>query len=310
MPRMPRRLNPKAGGRFHLRGQAAGPKGHYPFRNKQNAAQLKAVIRHFTGLFFCQVASLSIMGNHYHLVCVFEAFRKLSREELWQIAARFYSDPKYQPYLRWSDADWERFNERLFNVSELMRNIQSAYARWYNLRHNRKGRFWADRFHSTESENLQETVFYVDLNAVRAHLVGRPEQWRHSSAWMRRHHEDDWLMPLRELMGEAAGSDEEAERMYWTLLYWRGTRSKKETDGTIPVELAQQMEREGFPRGCYLESIPAFSRGRVVGSYETVRQTLDECRANGLYGRRKNPVPLGVGNLYALREQRSNFIPI
>ncbi len=309
MPRMPRNIQTDSEGRYHLRGQAAGRKGSYPFKNKQNAAQLDAVILHFTSLFFCQVASLSLMGNHYHLVCVFEAFRKLSRAELWRIAERFYPDPKYQPYLRWDERDWERFNRRLFNVSELMRNIQSAYARWYNERHHRKGRFWAGRFQSTESENLQETVFYVELNAVRAHLVQRPEQWRYSSAWMRRHGRDGGLMSLQELMGGFC-SREEAERTYWTLLYWRGTRSKKDTDGTIPVEVAQRMEREGFARGCYLDSIPAFSRGRVVGSFDTVRQSLDQCRADGLYTRRKHPVPLGVGNLYALREQRSNFVPI
>ncbi len=249
------------------------------------------------------------MGNHYHLVCVFEAFRTLSREELWRIAETFYSDPKYQPYLRWNDQDWERFNRRLFNVSELMRNIQSGFARWFNRRHHLKGRFWADRFRSTESENLQETAFYVDLNAVRAHLCRLPDQWRFSSAWMRRHGDDDWLMPLEQLMGGFC-EREEAERMYWVLLYWRGTQSKKETDATIPVEVAQRMEREGFPRGCYLDSIPAFSRGRVVGSFDIVQQSLDDCRNRGLYTRRKHAVPLGVGRLYALREQRSNFVPI
>jgi putative transposase len=309
MPRMPRNIQTDSEGRYHLRGQAAGRKHSYPFQNRQNAAQLNALIRHFTGLFFCRVASVSILGNHYHLVCVFEAFRKLSRQQLWRIAERFYPDPKYQPYLRWNDGDWERFNRRLFNVSELMRNLQSAYARWFNRRHQRKGRFWADRFQSTESDNLQETVFYVDLNAVRAHLVARPEQWRYSSAWMRRHGHDDWLMPLPQLMGGFC-TQAEAERSYWTLLYWRGTRSKKDTGGNIPVEVAQRMEREGYPRGCYLQSIPAFSRGRVVGTFETVRQSLDQCRAAGLYSRRKNPVPLGVGNLFALREQRRNFVPI
>ena len=309
MPRLPRQIRTDAEGRFHIRGQAAGRKRYYPFQVKENADQLEAVIRHFCGLFFCQVASLSILGNHYHLVCVFEAFRKLSRTQLWHIAERFYPNPRYRPYLRWDDADWERFNRRLFNVSELMRNIQSEYARWFNRRYHRKGRFWADRFRSTESDNLQETVFYVDLNAVRAHLVQRPENWRHSSVWMRRHGHDAWLMPLQQLVG-AACSAQEAERWYWVCLYWRGTRSRKKNDGRIPLELAERMEREGFPRGCYLESIPAFSRGRVVGSRDTVEQALAQCRTDGLYSRRKNPVPLGVGNLYALREQRSNFVPI
>ena len=309
MPRMPRRIQPDAGGRFHLRGQAAGRKGYFPFRNAENAAQLTRIVRHFTSLFFCDVVSFSPLGNHYHLVCIFEPFRKLSRQELRQLAERFYPTPQYRPYRRWDKRDWERFNRRLFNVSEMMRNIQSGFARWFNRRYRRKGRFWADRFRSTESENLQETAFYVDLNAVRARLVTRPEHWRYSSPWMRRHGEDDWLMPLERWMGEVC-ERQEAERLYWTLLYWRGTRSKRGSDGRIPVGLAERMEREGFPQGCYLDSIPAFSRGRVVGSFESVARRLDQCREMGSYTRRRNPIPLGVGHLFALREQRRNFVPI
>ena len=94
------------------------------------------------------------------------------------MAQRFYPNPRYQPYRRWNPSQWENFNRRLFNVSELMRNVQSGYARWFNRRWGRKGRFWADRFHTTECENLQETAFYVALNPVRAHLSRLPETWK------------------------------------------------------------------------------------------------------------------------------------
>ena len=113
----------------------------------------------------------------------------------------------------------------------------------------------------------------------------------------------------KELMGHP-GSAEEAERLYWTRLYWRGTQPSKENDGWIPVELAEQMEQESFPRACYLRTITAFSRGRVVGSLPTVQRALDQHRAKNLYNRRRTPIPLGVGDLYALREQRSNYVSI
>ena len=309
MPRLPRQIDMDTDGLFHLRGQVAGTVGYYPFQVPENADQLLSMIHRYTSLFFCQVVELSILGNHYHLVCRFEAFRRLSREELLALAQQFYPNPNYQPYLRWNNAQWERFNRRLFNVSELMRNLQSGYARWFNRRHHRKGRFWADRFRSTESDNLQETAFYVALNPVRAHLARLPEEWRYGSAWLRKHGLGDWLMPLDELMSHPE-SAEEAERLYWTGLYWRGTLPSKEGDGRIPVELAERMEQEQFDRGCYLQSIPAFSRGHVVGSFPAVQQAINQCRAKDLYTRRKHPIPLGVGNLYALREQRSNYVSI
>jgi len=296
-------------GLYHLRGQVAGSKGSYPFNDRENADKLLSTIRHYTRLFCCQVVEWTIMGNHYHLVCLFEAFRKLSREELLAIAERFYSDSSYQPYKQWNDAQWERFNRRLFNVSELMRNVQSRYARWFNRRHNRKGRFWADRFRSTESDNMQETAFYVALNPVRAHLCGLPEEWFYGSAWQRKHGQDDWLMPLDALMG-LPGNAEEAERYYWARLYWRGTQPKKENDGLISIELADKMEQEQFGRGCYLQTVSAFSRGRIVGSAHTIQQALDDYRTKNHYKRRKNPIPLSIGKLYTLCEQRSNFVPI
>ncbi|HUV14901.1 MAG TPA: transposase, partial [Acidobacteriota bacterium] len=243
MPRLPRQINMDEDGLYHLRGQVAGPAGYYPLQVAENADQLLAIICRYTNLFFCKVVELSILGNHYHLVCWFEAFRELSREELLVLAQRFYPNPSYQPYLHWNDAKWKRFNRRLFNVSELMRNVQSSYARWFNRRHHRKGRFWADRFRSSESANLQETAFYVALNPVRAHLSRLPEEWRYGSAWMRKHGQNDWLMPLEELMGYP-GNAEEADRLYWTGLYWRGTHPSKENDGWIPIELAEKMAQE------------------------------------------------------------------
>lgn len=115
-------------------------------------------------------------------------------------------------------------------------------------------------------------------------------------------------MTTSELMG--VSDPKLAEQMFWTHLYWRGTRASKEGDARIPVETAIAMEKENFPRGCYLERISAFSRARVVGSRATVRQALDDCRNQGLYQRRTNPVSVGVGSLYALREQRSNYVEI
>jgi len=180
-----------------------------------------------------------------------------------------------------------------------MRNLQSSYARWYNLRYQRRGRFWADRFQLTQSTNLLETVFYVDLNAVRAGLVGRPEEWRFSSVWMRRHGRDAWLIPLADLFGPCDRM--ECERLYWGLLYWRGTKPSKANDRRIPVELAERMAREGIDRACYLRSIPQFSRGVVVADQRQVKKTLLDCRVRGVYTRDRDPVPLGVADLFAVR---------
>jgi putative transposase len=305
MPRMPRGIELDQDGQYHLRAQAAGPKGYYPLQEKENAEQLIAFIRQFTGLYFCVVAALEVLGSHYHLCCRFLAFRKLSQDELQGLAERFYPGP-YCPYLTWGPAEWARFNRRLFNVSELMRNIQQAFTRWFNQRHHRKGPFWAGRFASTESDSLLETVYYVELNAVRAALVRLPEQWRYSSVWMRKNHQDGWLLPLVTLLETA--DPEEAEGLYWASLYWTGTEPSKETDALIPAAVAEQMEQRQLARGCYLKRQDAFSRGRKIGSREAILASLQRCRDKGIYRRRRHPIPCRVGGLFALRESRRSYV--
>jgi len=292
-------------GIYHLRGQVAGVKGYYPLQHEENARELTSIIKHYTSLYFCQSAGLQLLGSHYHNPVRFEAYRELSREELIELAKRFYPG-KYRPYLHWGEKEWARFNRRIFSVSEYMRNIQQAFARWFNKRHNRKGPFWAGRFQSTASDNLLQTVYYIELNAVRARLIKRPENWRHSSAWMRKNGQDSWLMPLEELM--ETKDHVQAEKLYWVGLYWQGTKASKETDALIPVEMAEQMEREQFTRGCYLQRYDCFSRGGMIGSLATITEILNDPKQSTGYRSKRRPVPVGVGNLYALRKPRDTYL--
>jgi len=50
----------------------------------------------------------------------------------------------------------------------------------YNRRKGRKGAFWEDRYHATAvetNEHLARCIVYMDLNMVRAGVVGHPGEW-------------------------------------------------------------------------------------------------------------------------------------
>jgi putative transposase len=50
----------------------------------------------------------------------------------------------------------------------------------YNQRKKRKGAFWEDRYHATaveSGEHLFQCLVYIDLNMVRAGVVGHPSEW-------------------------------------------------------------------------------------------------------------------------------------
>jgi putative transposase len=50
----------------------------------------------------------------------------------------------------------------------------------YNIRKNRKGAFWEDRYHATAVEKNRypkQCITYIDMNMVRAGAVEHPRKW-------------------------------------------------------------------------------------------------------------------------------------
>jgi hypothetical protein len=65
-------------------------------------------------------------------------------------------------------------------LSSGFRDFESLYARTYNRRHGRRGALWQRRFYDSITEtdsHLYESIRYVALNAPRANLCERPEEW-------------------------------------------------------------------------------------------------------------------------------------
>ena len=67
----------------------------------------------------------------------------------------------------------------------IAQSIQLAAGRTgqeYNLRKNRKGAYWEDRYHATAvdtEEYLARCMVYIDMNMVRAGAVKEPGEWRY-----------------------------------------------------------------------------------------------------------------------------------
>ncbi|HHQ48429.1 MAG TPA: hypothetical protein ENK19_06040, partial [Acidobacteria bacterium] len=166
---------------YHVHSHISGHRGSFPLSEKAVTRRLVGLIEHFTSIYFCEVAALCVMGNHYHLVVRFVAPRPVRREELEARARVMYPGKRYDMATGgWTDDDWERYRRRLFDLSEYMRNVQAGFARWYNDSFDRRGKLWADRFKSVVLGDMQavlDCMLYVDLNPVRAGLVERPEEW-------------------------------------------------------------------------------------------------------------------------------------
>ena len=65
-------------------------------------------------------------------------------------------------------------------IPKSMQLIAARTGQEYNIRKQRKGAFWEDRYHATAIEknsHLNRCLIYIDLNMVRAGVVDHPEKW-------------------------------------------------------------------------------------------------------------------------------------
>jgi putative transposase len=78
----------------------------------------------------------------------------------------------------------ERFTRRMHDLSQFMKGFLQRYTQWHNRTHKRSGHLWEDRFKSVIVEDgvaAKTMAAYIDLNPVRAGMVGNPEEYRWSS---------------------------------------------------------------------------------------------------------------------------------
>ena len=105
---------------------------------------LLAVVGQAMDRFDAQVLAYCLMGNHCHFV----------------------------------------LHTRVANLSRLMRHLNGVYTQDFNRRHRTVGHLFQGRFKAVLVDRdayLLEVCRYVELNPVRAHIVGHPGDWRWSS---------------------------------------------------------------------------------------------------------------------------------
>ena len=308
MSRLPRIKVNDGEGWYHLHARVAGVNGEYPLESAACRRKLVSLLEHFSRRYQCRMAAFSVMGNHWHAVMHFEAPRALENNELLQLARRFYPGENGKKLLStWTDRDWARFASRVFDVSEFMRNVQSDFARWYNRNHNRRGRFWAERFGSVllESEEaVLDCMLYIELNPVRAGIARLPENHRGSSSHLRAIGKADWLMPIGHIL--QARTEKLALKEYRALLIWRGTEPTKIKQAAIPRSVARRERERGYPvRGAYAKRVAYLTEGLVLGSSEFVKNQLDAAKKLGYYLRRRNPIQPQASPHCVLRPQQN-----
>jgi putative transposase len=294
-------------GWYHVYSRAACEKGVYPLEKELCRRKFVSLMQYYSHAYFCDIAAFCVMGNHYHMVVKFAVPRKLNKEERWERALMLY--PNSKKYLKlWNERKWQVFEERLFNLSEYMRNMQSAFALWYNKTFKRHGTFWADRFKSVllgDEQAVLDCMLYVELNPVRAGLCHVPEEYQASSFYLRSIKTDGWLMALDHYIDTTFAE-------YRMALYYRGNIATKDTKKVTVLISDEVLEREkerGFAvSGMYRKRLRYFVDGMALGGEGFIRQQIRQVRDRGEYVRRVNPIKQLKGVHLTLREQRGHAV--
>jgi putative transposase len=284
------KVNENEAGIYHLCSRVAGPKGWYPLAEAVNQKKLLDLIQFYAKNYQCKVYGFCIMGNHYHLIVEFLKPGKLSRKFLKEKANMFY--PRSAAHIDlWNDDKWDKFEKRLFNVSEFMRSLNRAFTWWYNTQTNSRGTFWADRFKSVilkTPQALQECMLYIDLNPVRASLVEHPEDFVASSCHLRLIGKDKWLVDIKKIM--RCKNRKEAMKYYRQLLYERGALTQRPGKASISREIKVEMRKNDFrPRGVYQKKLKYFVNGVMMGSKMQIEDKIRDLKtaASKFYYKRK-----------------------
>ncbi|WP_244651340.1 MULTISPECIES: transposase [unclassified Lentimonas] len=146
---------------------------------------------------FCgaEILTYCVMTNHFHVLLRMPEPAVLSDVELMRRYKVLYPKPtKFQSAStkvmesqleaggEEADEIRRKLRARMGDVSEYMKTVKQRFSVWYNRNHGRYGTLWADRFKSVLVEGqgnpLQTMAAYIDLNPVRAGLVGDPKDYR------------------------------------------------------------------------------------------------------------------------------------
>ena len=146
----------------------------------------------------CRVLSYCVMSNHFHLLLevppmaagglsdaeLLKRLGALYPEALVADVARELAEARTQGREQWAAEIHARFTYRMHDLSEFMKTLLQRFTRWFNRSHQRSGTLWEERYKSVIVESgiaARTMAAYIDLNPVRAGMVGDPAQYRWSS---------------------------------------------------------------------------------------------------------------------------------
>ncbi len=195
----PRLLGWKDVNCYHVISRTAGRSFLFKPAEREMFGLMLDKTAHFCGV---EVLTWCCLSNHFHLLiriadgeaealrsrlradpsAFFKHLRVLySNSSVKEIAAEL-AELRKGGHEAAADASVERYLSRIGDLSVFVKELKQRYSIWFNAHHDRDGTLWSSRFRSVLVENtptaLRTVACYIDLNPVRAGIVGDPKDYR------------------------------------------------------------------------------------------------------------------------------------
>ena len=293
---------------YHIISRTVGQDFLLHDREKQ---KLFDIIKRYSAFFFVKVIGYAIMSNHFHLLVRMETGEDHSDEEIHQRLKTFFGHDYAE--LRFSDLNPVR--EKLGNLSEYIKGIKQTFSWWYNRHHNRRGYFWCDRFKSVliqSGESLLNCLGYIDLNALRAGIVEKPEEYRWCSLGYRiQQGNKDGFLSFHGLFEFEDHKQDEKEllRLYRSFVYEVGGEIEKPGKATIKENLLKLGKDRHFELArseVFLYRWRYFSDGLVLGSRYFIQSAYTRFSGVVFYKKERKEHATGIAKgIFSLRRLNS-----
>ena len=304
MPRTPRMVVGDETAVYHVMSRTA--LGGFPLADVEKDFMLE-LIKRYASLYFTEILGFCLMGNHFHLLVKMFPESKFTDNDIRKRIERFYGDSR-----TFTEGQMPYFREKLSSLSEFIREIKVGFARYFNKRHNRRGYFWGDRFKSVivdKGETLINCLAYIDLNPLRAGIVGRPEDYRWNSLGyhVQANNRDNFLSTDFGLTEFNVKSIKERIRRYRRYVYEAGAVNRPEK-GKVKVIDPKVLKKErirGFEfsrSDRFRYRTRYFTDSGVIGSKEFVAKTYVRFKHLFHSKNEKKPKPVqGLSGMYSLK---------
>jgi putative transposase len=274
-----------------------------------------------------RVLTFCILDNHCHLLlevpprppqrpdadALFERLGAICSRKTLERFRHHYDYLVEEDRLAEAELLLARIWERTHDLSRFMQELKAGFTTRYNHRHRRKGTLWESRFHSTVVETgaaLSRMATYIDLNALRAGIVERPEDYRWSGLAESLHGLDEAVSGIRRVMELAVGQESvRAVPEYRMLVYGLGVEVRNDEGKVTRKGLTEAEIVKVEKSGGQLPVVDAMKRkvswlgtGLVLGSkafvqkvYASVKEKVGWRREKRKVSEKEGICVLGVG---------------